>query len=659
MIIAIRRVIKEHAAQWLGLVVLAILAFGLFYTPGMRRSAGAHAWVMDINTEKIELPEFRQRTTNIQRQMAMLRAQYGKIADLIFQAQGLSAKQEERAMQTLMQETILNQTTARMGIRFSSEYSMENMPRAQQELFDTIPMELFDPYHGLNVKRLHHWIAQQGLSEKFLENAISNAFSRQLLKDLAAQASYVPAYALEHEALMRTAGHTFSVLSFSREPLLKQELSKPVSQEELLAFYNRENAKNQRYWVPEKRSGFFWSFEPSSYGITVTDQDITSYYDDHKSQRFVQDPAKVQVRHILFAVPSEADRQAMIEKAQSVRSQLIAEPTKFAALAQEFSSDKTSAKEGGLLPFFARGEKEKAFEKVAFTLKANGDISEVIATDKGLEIIQRVEKKASTFKALNQVKTEIEKALLDQKFDETFTAAAREIIDQYAQNPTVLDTFVAEKKGKKTTISKIDRTNEEWGKHLFRLGKGDVTYSLEKNAGVLILLTEITERHLPALADIEQRVTQDLHEERATDALKKQVLEAKKAARNQSLDLVHKQMGGTLETIAQVKPEDKKALEALAKKGLPVEQMFQIEKKGGLIDYKTDTHGSLVRLDELETLNKEQIAAILASKTGEFERESTGLFVRGLIASLARHATIKVNEIEKEELDEQDVASEE
>jgi len=87
--------------------------------------------------------------------------------------------------------------------------------------------------------------------------------------------------------------------------------------------------------------------------------------------------------------------------------------------------------------------------------------------------------------------------------------------------------------------------------------------------------------------------------------------------------------------------------------------MFQIEKKGGLIDYKTDTHGSLVRLDELETLNKEQIAAILASKTGEFERESTGLFVRGLIASLARHATIKVNEIEKEELDEQDVASEE
>ena len=87
--------------------------------------------------------------------------------------------------------------------------------------------------------------------------------------------------------------------------------------------------------------------------------------------------------------------------------------------------------------------------------------------------------------------------------------------------------------------------------------------------------------------------------------------------------------------------------------------MFQIEKKGSVIDSHTDTQGFIIRLDELESLKPEQIAAAIASKESEIERESTSLFVRGFIASLARHATIKINEIEKEESDEQDVASEE
>ncbi len=658
MIIAIRKTIKRHAAQWLGVVFLAILAFGLFYTPGLRRASGPNAWALDINTEKIGLAEFRQRTINIQRQIAMIRAQYGKIADLIFKAQGFSLKPEERALQTLTQETLLNQAAAHMGIRFNRDYSIENMPRAQQELFDSIPMELLDPYHGLDVKRLHHWIAQQGLSEQFLEDAIAHAFARQLTRDLVAQASYVPLYVLEHEAIIRTAGRTFSILKFSREPLLKQEQGKPVSQEELSAFYNQENARNQRYWVSEKRSGSFWRFEPSSYGITVTEEEIATYYDDYKAQRFVQEPAKIQVRHILFAIPSEAERQSVFEKAQSIHGQLKADPAKFSSLAQELSADKTSAKEGGLLPFFKRGDKEKAFEKVAFTLKADGDISDLVETEKGFEIIQRIEKKAPVFKPLKEVRAMIEKTMLDQKFDEAFTTDARRVIDQYSQNPAALDTFIAEKKGAKTTISNIDRTNEAWGKHLFRMSKGDLSFALDKDAGILILLTDITERHLPALADIESRVKQDLYEARATQALKKQVAEAKKAARTQTLDLVHKQLGGTLEVIS-AKPDDKNNLETLAKKDLPVEQMFQIEKNGGVIDSHTNTQGFVIRLDALESLNPEQLAAAIANKEGEIERESTSLFVRGFIASLARHATIKINEIEKEESDEQDVASEE
>jgi parvulin-like peptidyl-prolyl isomerase len=659
MIITIRKAIKEHAAQWLGAVVLAVLAFGLFYTPSMRRSIDPRAWVMEIDKEKIGMPEFRQRVVNVQRHMAMLRAQYGQLADLIVQAQGLSSKPEEHAQQSIMHETLLNQAAERIGIRLNPSYTRENMARVQQELFEVIPVELSDPYRGLNLKYLHQWLLQQGLSEEYLEQLIAHALARQLLQDLSAQAAYVPDYLLEHEAVIQTASRTFSVLSFSLEAIIKQEEKKPVSEAELSAFYNQENARNQRYWIPEKRSATVWRFEPTAYGITVSQDDINSYYEDHKSQRYVQEPAKVQVRHILLAVPSEADRQTLFEKAQSIQAKAAADPAQFAALAKEFSADTVSAKEGGLVPFFARGEKEKTFEKAAFTLKADGDISSVISTDKGFEIIQRVAKKTPVFKPLNQVKTDIEKLLLDQKFDEAFSAAARDIVDQYAQNPEALETFVREKKGTKTTVKDIDRSNETWGKHLFKMSAGELSFSLEKDAGLIIQLGDITERHLPVLSQIQSKVTQDLYQDRAAKALTKQVDAAKKEAKTHPLDQVQKQLGGTLETISGIKPDDKKQVEALEHKGLPAQQMFQIEKNGGILEHFTKTHGYLIRLDTLEPLPEEQRAQAITTKKDAIEGEYRALFVRGFIASLARHATIKVNEIEKEETEEQDVASEE
>ncbi len=60
----------------------------------------------------------------------------------------------------------------------------------------------------------------------------------------------------------------------------------------------------------------------------------------------------------------------------------------FMNLSQEYS-DCSSAKKGGDLGFFTRGQMQKPFEDVSFHLRV-GDVSDIVETDSGVHIILRL-----------------------------------------------------------------------------------------------------------------------------------------------------------------------------------------------------------------------------------------------------------------------------
>ncbi|MEO8148694.1 MAG: peptidylprolyl isomerase [Bacteroidia bacterium] len=66
---------------------------------------------------------------------------------------------------------------------------------------------------------------------------------------------------------------------------------------------------------------------------------------------------------------------------------------KFEDLAGQFSEDKGSAKNGGVLPWFGTGRMVPEFEKAAFALKNDGDYTEPIRSSYGWHIIKRLEKR--------------------------------------------------------------------------------------------------------------------------------------------------------------------------------------------------------------------------------------------------------------------------
>ncbi len=107
-----------------------------------------------------------------------------------------------------------------------------------------------------------------------------------------------------------------------------------------------------------------------------------------------ENQGKVKVAHIYIKVPKGGDANAeknSESKIKEIYSLLINEKRKFEVLAQEYSEDNTSAKNGGELQWFTSGRMVPEFEKVAFSLKNKGDISEPFRTSYGWHIVKKID----------------------------------------------------------------------------------------------------------------------------------------------------------------------------------------------------------------------------------------------------------------------------
>ncbi|KAJ4800721.1 Peptidyl-prolyl cis-trans isomerase [Rhynchospora pubera] len=86
-------------------------------------------------------------------------------------------------------------------------------------------------------------------------------------------------------------------------------------------------------------------------------------------------------------VISSTTREAAAARLQSLREDIVSGRAKFADLAS-VHSDCSSAKRGGDLGKFGRGQMQKPFEDATFALGV-GEISGLVDTDSGVHIILR------------------------------------------------------------------------------------------------------------------------------------------------------------------------------------------------------------------------------------------------------------------------------
>jgi parvulin-like peptidyl-prolyl isomerase len=119
--------------------------------------------------------------------------------------------------------------------------------------------------------------------------------------------------------------------------------------------------------------------------VQVSSAEIEARYREIRANLDVPASAEVIYSWISLAATA-ADSVAALERAQSIRAELLAGAS-FSELARIESSDLVSAREGGSLGTFTRGQMVMPFEEAAFTLPIN-EISEPVQTDFGWHLIQ-------------------------------------------------------------------------------------------------------------------------------------------------------------------------------------------------------------------------------------------------------------------------------
>jgi peptidyl-prolyl cis-trans isomerase C len=139
----------------------------------------------------------------------------------------------------------------------------------------------------------------------------------------------------------------------------------------------------------------------------VSDDQAKTYYDENPT---LYSTTQIRASHIL--VKDEA-------AAREIRDQVKADPSKFADIAKEKSTDKTSGQKGGDLGMFGPGRMVPEFERAAFALK-QGEISDIVKTQYGYHVITVTERKEGERRPFDQVKEQIKatlrnKAIQDQQ----------------------------------------------------------------------------------------------------------------------------------------------------------------------------------------------------------------------------------------------------
>ena len=153
--------------------------------------------------------------------------------------------------------------------------------------------------------------------------------------------------------------------------------------------------------------------------VTVTDEEIGEYYRKHRED--YEGNETVRIKQILFVLPNEADaagKEKIRADAEAVHKRLInGEP--FNELSARYSQGPEAAG-GGDIGYIEKGAILHEVDEVAFSMPLN-QISNVIESSIGFHIIQVIDRRGGSVKAIDSVREEIREKIEREKMEKKFS----------------------------------------------------------------------------------------------------------------------------------------------------------------------------------------------------------------------------------------------
>jgi peptidyl-prolyl cis-trans isomerase SurA len=161
--------------------------------------------------------------------------------------------------------------------------------------------------------------------------------------------------------------------------------------------------------------------------VSIGDDEVKKYYEDHKSE--FNRPEQVLLGEISLSTEgkNEEEIKATEKKAKDLLER-VRKGEDFSELAKRFS-DGTTAKQGGELGAYERGQLSKELEDVVFKMN-RGDVTDVIHTKTGFEILRVAEHYQAGLQPLDKVQGEISNRIFTEKMQPTLRNYLGELREQ-------------------------------------------------------------------------------------------------------------------------------------------------------------------------------------------------------------------------------------
>jgi peptidyl-prolyl cis-trans isomerase SurA len=178
------------------------------------------------------------------------------------------------------------------------------------------------------------------------------------------------------------------------ERRLRYFINELGSQEKLEAYYNKSvsDIKNELRRLVKDQMLVEQVQSDIMRKVVITPEEVRSFFKTIPKDSIPLVPTEYKIAQIVKKPPISADEKlAVKERLSEIRKRILA-GERFTTLALLYSEDPGSARKGGELGFYGRGELYPEFEAVAFKLK-DGEISEIVETEAGFHIIQMIERR--------------------------------------------------------------------------------------------------------------------------------------------------------------------------------------------------------------------------------------------------------------------------
>jgi len=614
-------------------------SFGINKTPAVATVSGQDVTVVEVQRQARQMID--QQGSRLGAQAAMLMPYF-----------------TQQAAQQLINEKVLLYEANRMGLRASDDDVREFLHRGQ--LGET----LFPGGNFVGEQAYKDFASRLGFTVPQLEQAVKDDIVVNKLRATVTGTASISDAEIKQQFEKQNTKVKFDYAVIKKDDILKA--IKPADAE-LRAYYDR-NKQTYINSIPEKRQLKYVVIDNARLlaQTQVTPQDLQDYYDQRRDNYRV--PGQVNVRQILIKKPlpgsdGKVDQTAVEQahtKADDILKQLKAGGN-FADLAKRNSEDAETAKNGGSLGWV----QPDAFpvESVSKTVASlpKGGTSDVIDAGYAYVILHVDDKQEAHVKTLDEVKSEIEPQIKQQKASQ----AAQNLADQLlsdARSPKGLDGAAAAKGLQVVSTDFVTSkdalpgigNDQQFTSAAFSQSEKAPPDEVPLHQGYAIYqVTAVKPPATPTFEEIKSRVEQEFKNERAAQDLQQRTQElSDRAKSDHDLKKAAKELGAAYKTSDFVLPDTQVPDIGSMSGGAAVAFTLKPGEISGPINNGND--GAVLSVidrqsptDQEFTAKKDQIREGLVQQK---QQEAFGLFLADLRGSMEKSGKIKMNQKELEAL---------